>query len=155
MMPELPYSCQRARALAAHDLDGEISELESHLLRQHLAGCHACTAFSAEISEIAGVIRAAPLERLAIEFRPRRRRARRHARRSVRRLVLTAATVVVAAPVLAMATGLSRSDDFRPPSPPATVVDTVQVETGDVRRGVPIMTYRVLPLGQLNAAGDF
>ena len=45
--------CERARTWAALAPDGELSELERHLLDKRLVRCAACSRFSAEVGAIA------------------------------------------------------------------------------------------------------
>lgn len=151
-MPEFTYSCQRARALAAHDLDGELSEAEAHLLQRHLARCPSCAAFAGEIAGIAALMRETPLERFSLELQPRARRPRRSARRAG----LLGVTTVVSVAALAVAAGIPLSEDPGPASPKTVFSsESPPGERGGLRRGVPVVTRLVLPLGQLNAVDDF
>ena len=56
-------------------LDGELSELESVLLRGHLLRCHSCSTFKADVASLAATLRHAPLEPLSRPIAlPHRRR---------------------------------------------------------------------------------
>jgi hypothetical protein len=57
--------CDRAQAWAALAPDGELSELEHKLLDAHLARCHACEAFAADVVSVADALRAEPLQTLS------------------------------------------------------------------------------------------
>jgi len=50
------------RAWISAELDGELSEFESLLLRGHLGRCDSCSGFKADAATFAGALRAAPLE---------------------------------------------------------------------------------------------
>jgi predicted anti-sigma-YlaC factor YlaD len=70
-----PGDCSRARAAVSSRLDGELSELESVRLDDHLRGCAECSAFALELGAIGSTLRAAPLEQPGFTvFEPRRRR---------------------------------------------------------------------------------
>jgi anti-sigma factor RsiW len=152
MMPLHPQSCQTARARATHDLDGELSELEGHLLRWHLERCPDCAVFAAEIAATASMLRTTPLERFSVELSFRRRRPRH----SFQRIALGAATGLAAVVVMGVATSTYRSEDprLRPPAggSGAEIVPTVP---GESPRGVPLTTRILLPIGQRNAVNDF
>ncbi len=57
--------CDRARAWAALEPDGELSELEHKLLDAHLARCTACETFAADVAALAGTLRTQELESLS------------------------------------------------------------------------------------------
>jgi predicted anti-sigma-YlaC factor YlaD len=91
--------CERARTWAALAPDGELSELERHLLDAHLVRCAACSRFSVEVASIALELRHAtpePLPRLVSI--PMWRRRQRYARMR---------TVGAAAAVAVMALGIA------------------------------------------------
>jgi predicted anti-sigma-YlaC factor YlaD len=56
--------CDRARAWAALEPDGELSELERKLLSSHLDRCDACAVFSVRVAAVAAELRAASLQPL-------------------------------------------------------------------------------------------
>src|SRR5919198_2556208 len=69
--------CDRAREYCSRGLDGELSAFEGALLESHLERCDACRAYSAELEQIVGRLRAAPLEALSHSISlPSRRRTR-------------------------------------------------------------------------------
>jgi anti-sigma factor RsiW len=91
--------CERARTWAALAPDGELSELERHLLDAHLARCAACSHFSVEVASIALELRhAAPQPLPHLVSIPMWRRRQRYAR--IR-------TVGAAAAVALMALGIA------------------------------------------------
>jgi len=53
------------RAWISAELDGELSEFESILLRDHLARCERCSAFRADAGPFAAALREAPLEQMS------------------------------------------------------------------------------------------
>ena len=53
------------RAWISAELDGELSEFESILLRGHLGRCEGCSAFRADSAAFAAVLREAPLEQMS------------------------------------------------------------------------------------------
>jgi anti-sigma factor RsiW len=106
--------CDRAREYSSRDLDGELSEFERALLESHLDHCEACRAYSVELEQIVGRLRAAPLEALPHPISlPSRRR--------VRTRVLQVAAAGAAAAVAASAGLLGTLQSHRPatvrPSP--------------------------------------
>jgi hypothetical protein len=53
------------RAWISAELDGELSEFESILLRGHLVSCEGCSAFRADAAAFAAALRDAPLEQMS------------------------------------------------------------------------------------------
>jgi predicted anti-sigma-YlaC factor YlaD len=64
-MEPVPLLCERARRWASLRLDGELSELESALLDNHLGRCRSCSAFASGIEDVAAALTGARLERPA------------------------------------------------------------------------------------------
>ncbi|HEY8029219.1 MAG TPA: zf-HC2 domain-containing protein [Gaiellaceae bacterium] len=62
LLPALPRGCQQAREAASLRLDGELPELGSTRLANHLRQCEACSAYAAELEAIADRLRSAPFE---------------------------------------------------------------------------------------------
>ncbi len=56
--------CDRARAWAALEPDGELSELERKLLGSHLDRCDTCAVFALRVAAVAAELRAASLQPL-------------------------------------------------------------------------------------------
>ena len=151
-MPQYSHPCQTARARATHDLDGELSEFEEHLLRQHLERCPDCAVFADEIAATVSMLRAAPLERFSVGLSFRRHRPRR----SFQRVALGAASALAAVAVLTVATSTYRSDDPFSRAPSGGSSDEiVQTAPSELPRGVPLTTRILLPIGQRNAVHDF
>jgi hypothetical protein len=98
--------CERARSWAALAPDGEISELERHLLDSHLVRCADCSRFSVEVAAIARELRHADLQPLPhLVSVPMWRRRQRFAR--IR-------TVGAAAAVALMALGIASRGPIAP-----------------------------------------
>jgi predicted anti-sigma-YlaC factor YlaD len=94
-------SCDRARQLASRDLDGDLSELDAHVLGAHLRDCADCAEFTAAMGHVTGRVRGSQrIER--VPARPAVVTARRRRSRSGRRL-LTAAAVTAATAAAAAA----------------------------------------------------
>jgi hypothetical protein len=53
------------RGWISAELDGELSDFESILLRGHLVGCDSCSAFKHDAAAFAGALRDAPLESMS------------------------------------------------------------------------------------------
>jgi predicted anti-sigma-YlaC factor YlaD len=102
--------CDRTREWAALDLDGELSEFERALMQAHLDRCADCREFAADVVEIAGHLRAAPLEPLP---RPVTLPARRRVASFRHVQVAAAAAVVLVAAGLGGLYGSVRSSEPR------------------------------------------
>jgi anti-sigma factor RsiW len=53
------YTCEKSIALLLEFLEGEMSEQEHQLLREHLDGCHPCVEFVASYRTTSGLCRRA------------------------------------------------------------------------------------------------
>jgi predicted anti-sigma-YlaC factor YlaD len=96
--------CERARSWVSLAFDDELSEIEQASLRAHVGRCAACAGFEHDMDALTRTLRAAPLQRPAVEaMLPRRRSA------AVRVLQISAAAaaVVVAAGLGSLAGSLS------------------------------------------------
>jgi predicted anti-sigma-YlaC factor YlaD len=75
-MERLEETCIRARSWISLEVDQELSEIESWLLRAHVTRCHRCRSFRRRVSLMTGVLR--DHERVTYEcpvvLPPRRRR---------------------------------------------------------------------------------
>lgn len=99
-------SCERARAAAALEVDGALSQLELAVLDAHVARCADCHTFRREIAELTAALREAPAEPFRAQLiLPYRRRVRT----VVTRGAAVAATVAVALMSLSTATDVERS----------------------------------------------
>jgi anti-sigma factor RsiW len=58
-------TCDRTRAWISAELDGELSEFESILVRGHLVRCGSCRTFKHDAAAFAGALRSAPLEQMS------------------------------------------------------------------------------------------
>ncbi len=119
-------------------------------LDRHLATCAECATFALDIAAVSLELGSADLEVCRI---PTPRRAQGKGR-SLQRLLVVAAAVAVAAPVLGVVFTVSRSDELRN-GPATSIDDPMPVAPSTATRGVPIIVRQVLPLGQLKAVDDF
>jgi hypothetical protein len=103
----LSMECERARARASLELDGELSQVEQALLRAHVGRCVLCAGFERELDALTLEIRRAPLQRPARTGMPGRRRS---TGRRVLRVGALAAAVAIAAALGSLAGSLSSSD---------------------------------------------
>jgi hypothetical protein len=111
-------TCERARGWASLRLDGELSELESALLRSHLDRCEACARFACGADHVAAALRLARLERpgpVALVFRSRRRAS--HVIQAGLAIAL-----VTAAGAAAVLVGVGRQPSSPPADRPVAVV---------------------------------
>src|SRR5438046_1244476 len=101
-MELIPLLCERACRWASLRVDGELSELESALLDDHLGRCRSCRVFACGVEAVSASLAAARLERPAplVLVIPRRRRPLRSA---------AAATLVAVAGIAALVGGLAGS----------------------------------------------
>jgi predicted anti-sigma-YlaC factor YlaD len=58
-------TCERARAWISAELDGELSDFESILLRGHLARCESCETFKLDAAAFTRTLREASLETMS------------------------------------------------------------------------------------------
>jgi hypothetical protein len=126
-------ACDRARAWATADVDGELSSFESVLLNAHLADCASCREFHASVDAFTDMLRSAPLERLerTIDIGRLRRRVR---------IPLRVAPAVAAMAVTVVGLGsILASSDLKPPSSRISApsefagIDTMNLATAKAR----------------------
>lgn len=132
-MNERRILCERARAWAALQPDGELSTFEQRLLGAHLDRCAECSTFAARIGAVTQAVRSAPLEPLAhpVSIGSALHGARRMLPR--RALYSVAGTAAAAAFALTIGSAVSVSGgEHITASPPIVVV----VEDPDERREV-------------------
>jgi len=124
--------CERARTWAALAPDGELSELERHLLDSHLVRCAACSRFSVEVAAIAVELRHAAPQPLPHPVSiPAWRRRQRYARI---RTVGAAAAVAVMALGIASRAPLTTTEPKQPKLPQITdFSENVQQEDAQFR----------------------
>ena len=116
--------CERARAWAALQSDGELSTFEQRLLDAHLERCAECSAFALRVEAATDALRAAPLEALARPVSV----ASLHRRRSYapRRALYSAAAAAAAAMmalVIGSAVSVPGGSTAAAPSVPVIVVN--------------------------------
>lgn len=103
--------CDRARAWASLELDGELSQLERALLAAHTRRCESCAAFAAELRALTETLRSAPLDVPARPFvLPAPRPVVRY-RRFALRVSLATVLAGLAAGLGVLAGSLSRDSD--------------------------------------------
>ena len=105
--------CEQMRGSISAELDGELSEFESILLRGHLDRCQDCRMFKVDAERLATALRVAPLEPLS---RPVAVPSRRRSVLSLR--VPAAAAVAVVMIVFGGVFASLRSGAVIHPSPP-------------------------------------
>ena len=129
-------SCERARAWASLEVDGELSQLERRQLRAHLRACADCAAAAAEMRSLAELLRAAPVERPTQSFAPTvpRRSRRRVSATLAFRLVAAAAVTVFAASLGVVAGTLGHSSANAPKAPSSDVALLVPQANADRER---------------------
>jgi predicted anti-sigma-YlaC factor YlaD len=113
--------CERAKSWTSLRADGELSQLESALLDDHLGRCRSCRAFARGIEDVAAALAAARLERpapLALVL-PRRRTHGAWLQSAA------ASTLVLAAGVAALLGGAARHGGTAPEKP------VVMVQSGE------------------------
>jgi ferric-dicitrate binding protein FerR (iron transport regulator) len=110
----LPHGseCDRARALASHGLDAEVTELDLAALRVHLRVCAECARVVSAMEHLTDRVRATPRLEPSRSLQPARTPARRRTGGSAWRLLGVGAAVAAAA-AGAMVASQSR------PEPPA------------------------------------
>ena len=111
------HGCERARAWASLELDGELSQLETALLDAHLRRCPACAALVAGMSATTSLLRAAPLERPSAPVFASAAPSRVGRRQLAARLALAAALAALAAGLGVVAGSIG--DESRAPTVPS------------------------------------
>jgi anti-sigma factor RsiW len=123
--------CDRAREYASRALDDELSDFERALLGSHLERCEACRAYSAELEQIVGHIRLAPLEPLSQPITlPSRRRGRA---RILQVAAASAAAAVAATAGLVGALESRQPEAARPTTNLAAIVHPEDFHSQDVQ----------------------
>jgi predicted anti-sigma-YlaC factor YlaD len=140
-MELIPLLCERACRWASLRVDGELSELESALLDDHLGRCRSCRVFARGVEDVAAALASARLERpapLALVF-PRKRRP---VVRSV-----AAATLVAVAGIAALVGGLTGHGQTASAGKPVAMLQSVDSpnELRELRRSSLIDQGRIIP----------
>ena len=123
--------CERIRAQASLELDGELSQLEQRMLAAHVSRCPDCSAFVSDVRMFTQELREAPLQQLR----------RPVVIPSLRRLAATRYQVGVAAAMALAALGLGSQLASRPVGADAAVsTNAVQFQSrGDLERELAII----------------
>ena len=108
--------CDRARAFASLELDGELSELERVLLVDHVRSCDACAVAITSIRALTEAVRAAPLEQPRRPLVPVPEPKRSARPRPYVRLAFAAAAAVLVSGLGVLVASFSRDDAV--PAPP-------------------------------------
>ena len=142
-MELIPLLCERACRWVSLRVDGELSELESALLDDHLGRCRSCRVFASGVEDVATALAGARLERpapLALVF-PRRRRQSPVLRSAA------AATLIVVAAVAALVTGVAGHGQSARAAKPVAMVQGSDSpnELRELRRSSLIDQGRVIP----------
>jgi predicted anti-sigma-YlaC factor YlaD len=122
--------CDRARLWVSLELDGELSEVESALLEEHVARCGTCATLRSDLGALTGAIRDTPLEtpgrRFALDPAPRRLQPRASRRTALAlRFAAAAALAIVAAGLGVFVSSLGPE----PPRPAPPAAEIVLVDT--------------------------
>jgi hypothetical protein len=145
--------CERTRAWASLELDGELSELEGMLFHEHVRGCEDCAAVADDLRRIAAIVRATPLaepSRRGFEFPARAVQPR--APLAVRALV-AAAVIALAAGLGLLGNSLGKSPRAPQPTSPeiAFFPRSIDNEIRQLRQPALQPRQRVGPSGRLRA----
>ena len=135
-------SCERARAWASLELDGELSEVEEALLEDHVRRCSACAEARDRLHRVTDLLRSAPLEHPTAPpgFRRSRGLASRRPALALR-VAAAAAVAALAAGLGALATSLgTEAERPTPPSQPDIALLPSQDELRDDGLPRPLRT---------------
>ena len=140
-MELIPLLCERACRWASLRVDGELSELESALLDDHLGRCRSCRVFARGVEDVAAALASARLERpapLALVFPPQRRPVVRS---------VAAATLVAVAGIAALFGGLTGHGQTASAGKPVAMLQSVDSpnELRELRRSSLIDQGRIIP----------
>lgn len=117
--------CDRAREYSSRGLDGELSDFERALLENHLERCEPCRAYAAELGQIVGRLRLAPLEALPHPISL-------PSRRGTRTRAFQAAAAAAAAAVAVTAGLVGAIQSHRPATPRPNLNLTAIVNSEDL-----------------------
>jgi predicted anti-sigma-YlaC factor YlaD len=101
--------CERLRSVISASLDDEVSEMERATAGVHLAGCDACRAYAASLTETARMLRATPPEEMSFAVV-----LPSHRLRLARTIQLGAAAAAVAAVFLSVTVGTGSNGGLTP-----------------------------------------
>jgi predicted anti-sigma-YlaC factor YlaD len=145
LTPIPPSDCARAREAASARVDGELSERERAELEAHLDGCEECRTYAAEVGELAGRLRAAALEPVAVPlYVPSRRRPLVHAQ--------VAAAAILAVAAIGSSFAIGQMLGSRGSHPSATVGTTVSLAKSQLRPQLVGVVRRLRPVRMPAAA---
>lgn len=142
-MELIPLLCERACRWVSLRVDGELSELESALLDDHLGRCRSCRVFARGVEDVAAALAAARLERpapLALVL-PRKRRPLPVLRSAA------AATLIVVSAIAALVTGVAAQGQSARAVKPVAMLQGADSpnELRELRRASLIDQGRVIP----------
>ncbi|HLM33010.1 MAG TPA: zf-HC2 domain-containing protein [Gaiellaceae bacterium] len=143
--------CERTRAWASLELDGELSELEGVLFHEHVRSCEECAAVVEDLRQIAVIVRTTPLaEPSRSGFGFPARAAQPRARPLAVRALVAAAVIVLAAGLGLLGNSLGGSPRAPQPANPEFAFLPLSVDR-QIRglRQVPKPKQRVAPSGRL------
>ena len=132
--------CDRAREAMSLELDGELSELGRARLDAHLDRCPDCSAFEAESSAVAQLLREAPCEEMSIPIVLPRARRLSMARMAQAGTAAAAVALVAGLSAIHGVTHRSSAANFRL-SPTASLGH--DDELAPIRHTTPRIDYRV------------
>lgn len=114
--------CERCREQVSLELDAELTEFESAVLRRHLRACAGCRAFAADLQAVTALLRSTvPVEPGRVEV-PVRRRRRAHG-------AAIAAATAAAAVAAAFVGGFSGDDQSGPVILPTAAAGNTDLQT--------------------------
>ena len=127
-------SCQKARRFAALAPDGELSEFEERLLAAHLGSCPSCRSFAADVADVTGALRLAPLEQPRRTVAVRSARSSRRWRIQSRSLLAGAGSVAATLAIVSAIPDRSHPDGAAQTPRPAIVIDATSAESMNQQR---------------------
>jgi len=141
-----PNECLRARESVSARLDGELSELGAARLAAHLRTCADCRGYAAELEQVTGLLRAAPLAVPEVEIAlPARRRIA-----SLQIAAVAAAAVAVAAgSSFALGRALGTGGSSTATSAAVTGADIAGVRADSTQQHILAMVRHLEPHGSL------
>jgi predicted anti-sigma-YlaC factor YlaD len=151
-------NCERARAWASRELDGELSELESAMLHHHVGRCEPCAVFVEGTSRATQMLRQAPLEQIASRIVVMRHRRRPSVLRAASTLAAACVVLAMVGVTVSRELRYQSSPDQRSPIEQRLFTEQPKLGSDATARaddpGIRVLAGR-LPVGQRNARDDF